>query len=90
MAHCSERLPDDFRREADRLGLGKTGEYPMGKLNEEDEGAITIAVAADSTNQRVILNFGSPVAWIGFTYEQAMALSESFRDRAFELHGIRQ
>jgi hypothetical protein len=49
-----------------------------------------MAVAADLENQRVILNLGTPVAWVGFTYEQAMALSESFRDRAFELRGIRE
>jgi hypothetical protein len=90
MANCGSRMPENFRRQAAELGLGKTRDYPMGKLNDQDQGAINMAVAADLENQRVILNLGTPVAWVGFTYEQAMALSESFRDRAFELRGIRE
>lgn len=90
MAHHSDRLHDEMWDEVKRMQLGATGKFPMGKLNETDEGDLRIAVAADLQSQRVILNLGTPVAWIGFTYEQAMALSESFRDKAFELRGIRQ
>lgn len=85
MAHHGEQIPRRF----ELPGLGPTGEFPMGKLSDEDEGELTIAITADPKTQRVILNMGAPTAWIGFTYEQAMALSESFRDRAFELRGIR-
>lgn len=90
MAHHSADLPDMFKNEAARMGFGATGEYTMGKLNDTDEGGIRMGVAADVKNQRVLVNFGTPVAWIGFTYEQAMGLSASFRDKAFELRGIRQ
>lgn len=90
MAHHSSELPSMFKDDAARMGLGATGQHPMGKLNETDEGEIQMAVTADLTSQRVLVNFGTPVAWIGFTYDQAMALSESFRDKAFELRGIRQ
>jgi hypothetical protein len=75
--------------EARRMHFGPTGDFPMGKLNDTDEGEITLGIAADTKNQRVILNFGKPVAWIGFTYESAMAMSESFRNKAFALRGIR-
>lgn len=88
MAHHSSELPSVFKDEAELMGFGATGDFPMGKLNDTDEGEITMGVAADPQTKRVIVNFGTPVAWIGFTYDQAMALSESFRDKAFELRGI--
>jgi hypothetical protein len=49
------------------------GEYPDGKLNAQDEGGIAIAVATE--NGRVILRFPKPVAWIGFTADEAAELA---------------
>jgi hypothetical protein len=70
------------------LDLGPTGKFPRGKLTSHDEGEIKIAVAADKKNQAVIISFQSQVTWIGFDYDQAMALSDSLRDKANELRGI--
>lgn len=66
-------------------GLGATGEYPQGKLNETDEGGITIAVGIE--NGKVVIQFGKPVAWIGFGRAEAMALASSLVDKAMELKG---
>ena len=68
--------------------LGATGQFPRGKLNAADEGEIKIGVAADVESQTVVINFGKSVALIGFDYDQAMALSDSIRDRAYKLRGI--
>lgn len=54
--------------------LGRTGDFPHGKLNGSDEGGIRFAIGEDGDN--VVINFGTPVAWLGMPPEQAVALAE--------------
>lgn len=54
--------------------LGGTGDFPQGKLNGSDEGGISFAVGEDGGN--VVINFGTPVAWLGMPPQQAVALAE--------------
>lgn len=77
-----------LRREQESLGLGATGNFPRGKLTDTDEGEIKIGIVADPSRGVVLVDFGKPVRSIGFTYDEAMALADSFRDKAFELRGI--
>jgi hypothetical protein len=96
--HSSEEMPDAFRRELlkelgaqvapDALKIGATGEFPRGKLVEEDEGEIRVAIAADHKTQTVVIDFGKPVAWIGFTGEQAQQIADTLIKKAWELRGI--
>lgn len=60
--------------------FGATGEHPKGKLTPDDEGEIRFAVGAE--NGKVILNFGTPIAWVGMEPEQAIALASSLIDWA--------
>lgn len=53
--------------------LGPTGQFPEGKLNENDEGEIRIAVGHQ--NGKVVIDFGKPIAWIGFSAGQARELA---------------
>lgn len=53
--------------------LGATGEFPHGKLNGSDEGGIRFAIGEDGGN--VVINFGTPVAWLGMPPEQAVTLA---------------
>lgn len=57
-------------------------EFPRGKLNETDEGAIHIGVTVDQ--DCVVLAFPSPVTWIGMAAEQAEQLADILRVRAAE------
>lgn len=66
-------------------GLGATGNFPQGKLNETDEGEITIAVGIE--NGKVIIQFGKPVSWLGLGRSEAMALASSLVDKAMGLKG---
>lgn len=54
---------------------GPTGDYPHGKLSEDDEGGINVAlsrhVAPDGTLM-VRLDFGKPVAWLSLPRDQAI------------------
>ncbi len=70
-------LPDD---------LGATGKFPMGKLNDDDEGEIKIAIGHQ--DGKVVLDFGTPIHWIGFTPSQAIEIVEALRDHAFAAKGI--
>ena len=54
----------------DKLKLGATGDYPDGKINESDEGGIQIAIGRE--NNRVVVHFGKPTAWIGFDQAKAV------------------
>jgi hypothetical protein len=45
-------------------------QYPRGKLNDTDEGALPIAVGVQ--DQTVIINFGKKVRWIGMSKPEAI------------------
>lgn len=66
----------------DDASFGATGEFPEGKLNSNDEGEIRFGVAADKENGKIILSFGKPVAWLGMSPGQAIALADSLRKKA--------
>jgi hypothetical protein len=75
MAHHSDVLSDKMQETAQQLGLGATQRFTHGRLNETDEGELQLAIGEE--NGRVVMNFGKPVAWIGFTPEQAMEIALS-------------
>jgi hypothetical protein len=56
------------------------GEYPEGRLNTDDEGAVALSVGHEKG--KVIITFAHPTAWIGFTPEQAAQLAQSVLDHA--------
>ena len=51
---------------------GKTGDFPEGKLNEDDEGGLVMSIGYDSKKNVVVINFGTPVMWVGMAPEQAI------------------
>lgn len=67
--------------------LGPTGKFPEGHLNEDDEGEIQIAIGIE--NNKVVINFGKPIAWIGFTPEQADQIAFSLIEKSSKLKGRR-
>lgn len=50
------------------------GEYPDGRLNAEDEGAISCAVGHEKGTVKLL--FPKRVSWVGFTPEQAIDLAQ--------------
>jgi hypothetical protein len=59
------------------------GEYPDGKLNKDDEGAVAMAVSVDS--HRVRLEFPKPVKWIACTADEAAELAMTIMYHARKL-----
>jgi len=64
---------------------GATGDFPQGRLNEDDQGGLRMAIAADPRNGVVRVEFGKPVAWLGLDKNTALALAESIRQNAERL-----
>ena len=60
--------------------LGATGKFPLGKIVPEDEGELALAVG--HAEGKVVMDFGKPTAWIGFTAEQADELAATLRTHA--------
>lgn len=60
--------------------FGATGEFPRGKFNADDEGALMMGVAVK--DRTVIVNFGKPVAWLGLDKQTALALADIIRKYA--------
>ena len=50
--------------------LGPTGEFPEGKTDDTDEGALRIAISHEGEN--VVIRFGKKVAWVGMPKADAM------------------
>jgi len=84
MAHHSELNSELLNKlmsnAVQKMELGATGQFPEGKLTPEDEGEIRIAIT--SINGKVVIDFGKPIAWIGFTREQAKQIAETLLEKA--------
>ena len=65
--------------------FGATGEFPEGKLDPDDEGALRLGVATDYRNQVVRIDFGKQVIWLGLPKKEAMLIAELIRKHAAEL-----
>jgi hypothetical protein len=77
----SQELLDKLcQKEAKLNDLGATGRYPLGKMVNDDEGELRLGVA--HTPEKVVLNFGKPVAWIGFDADQADEIAKLLHEHA--------
>lgn len=61
---------------------GALGDFPEGKVSATDEGAVQFAIGVK--DGKVILDFGTPVAWVGMNPQQAADLATSILKRARE------
>lgn len=85
MAHHSGQDSESIRKMVAALGLGPTGDFPQGRLNQADEGGLRIGVSIE--DGKVVVAFGKPTAWVGFDPSQADQLADSIRAKAREIRG---
>ena len=88
--HNFDELKKQLNAEEEKLrpyqpikNLGATGQHPEGKLNENDEGEIKIAIG--HLPGKVVLDFGDkPIKWIGFNPVQARQIAMTLLEYADE------
>lgn len=56
------------------------GEYPDGRLNPDDAGAVAFAIGVEEG--RVVLRFPKPVVWLGMTGDEALGLAQVLMQHA--------
>lgn len=56
------------------------GEYPNGKLNDQDEGALAMMISSEPGIVKV--QYPKPVSWIAFSPEEAIGLAQSLLEHA--------
>ncbi len=59
---------------------GALGGFPEGQLTKSDEGALQFAVG--EKDGKVVIDFGTPVHWIGLTPQQACDIASAILKRA--------
>jgi hypothetical protein len=62
--------------------FGATGEFPHGKIDEHDEGALKIGIAYDSYVDTVRIDFGKKVAWLGLDPPNAIEFAKAIMRKA--------
>jgi len=70
---------------AENSKLGATGNFPKGKIREDDEGELRLAVAHDNDKGVVIVDFGKPVVWIGLPADDAVEFANTILKHAKDL-----
>lgn len=80
--HSSDGMPEELRRKLlDTTSFrGAVGLFPEGKLTATDEGQLQFAVA--HKDGKVMLEFGTAVAWVGMNPQQAADLAMSMLKHA--------
>jgi hypothetical protein len=59
---------------------GAIGAFPEGRLTPNDEGNIQFAIGEQ--NGKVVIDFGTPVHWLGMTPQQASDFASTLLNRA--------
>lgn len=67
------------------MAFGPTGEFPRGKITENDQGELVMGVAADHEHGVVVVQFGSSVHWLGLPPSSARELAASLIRAAGEV-----
>lgn len=70
--------------------IGATGNFPDGKVSEDDEGEIQFGMAADPDNEMVHIDFGKPVAWLRVPGQDAITIAVTMLDKAIVCAGAKR
>ncbi len=62
---------------------GAIGDFPEGQLTKSDEGSIQFAIGEQ--DGKVVIDFGTPVHWLGMTPQQAADFASTVLKRAREV-----
>ena len=60
-------------------------EYPAGRMDAEDDGAIAIAMAVDPVHRTIVIRYARPVHWVGLALNDAEQLRHMLSKKIEEL-----
>jgi hypothetical protein len=64
---------------------GPLGTFPQGKLNDDDAGGLNVGFKILRETRQVLLDFGTPVAWMAAGADDTMAQVRDIREL---VHGV--
>lgn len=67
---------------------GATGQFPDGKIHPLDEGEIRVKIGV--IDGRIVIDFGKPISYVGFTKEQALEIGQNLIEKALDLRGTKK
>lgn len=89
--HAGDPMPQseliEMLKRQQRTGLPE-GSFSRGKMTPSDEGDLAYSIATDVKGQRIVIDFGKSVAWLGLDVESATTLRDQLTTRLMELRGI--
>jgi len=65
------------------IKLGATGDYPLGKLSDDDEGGLRVGLTI--MDNKMVIAFGKSVSWVALDKATALELADTIKRRAEEL-----
>jgi len=75
-----QEMADKLEGFYERGEVGPTNKFPEGKLTEKDEGEYRFMMAV--IKNKVVINFGKPIAWIAMDRDEAFGLAKALRKHA--------
>lgn len=75
-SEVAKALRERFEQQAQTIGLGATRAFPQGVVNDLDEGEIQFAIKGDEAREKVFINFGKSVDFVGMTPQQAIDMAQ--------------
>ena len=59
--------------------------WPNGRLSGQDDGQLAFAIAGDSKNEQVSIEFGKPVTWFSMTPQNAIDMAAKLIEVAMKI-----
>ena len=72
------------------MGLGTTGRYPKGQINEYDQGELKIAIGVNEEHKRIMIDFGTKVSWVGLEAGEARMFAQALLANASRLDSLEE
>ena len=70
------------------MGIGKRGTFSRGKIHPSDEGDLSMAIGHSASE--VVIQFGTPVGWLGLEPDKAEAFANLILQHAKAIRGKAQ
>ena len=57
-------------------GIGPSGDFPLGRYSDEDQGGLNAEVRYDQNKDRIVVDFGASITWLAMSREEALLFAQ--------------